>query len=161
MANTRTTLGAVAGAAFVALLLGISWHSQRVLELGLPPRDESDRTQAAALLAANGWALANNGGTIAAVLGTGSMAPYIPAGDPAQVVAYAVTRNGATFDDVTPGAVCVYRHSASPVGVTIHGAAERTGSGWVMSGLHNSRSDIRMTRENFVGIVVRVFVWGK
>lgn len=139
-------------------LVLLAWRSQRTLELGLPPREAEARTAEEAMRRAFAWSV-EHGGFVFGVLGTGSMAPYIPAGDPAAVVAYVVTDPSATFGDVTPGAVCAYRHSASPVGLTLHGAALKTPEGWVMSGLANARADIRMTADNFVGIAARVFVW--
>lgn len=157
--STKLLLGIALAVVVVAALLALAWSAQRTLERGLPPRDDTSRSQAAALVAANSWAITNNGGMVSAVLGTGSMAPYIPAGDPpSQIVAYAVTHGGATFYDVTPGALCLYRYGTGNI-VAIHGAAKLSGAGWVMSGLHNANSDITMTRDNFIGIVARVFIW--
>jgi hypothetical protein len=149
----------VLGLVVLGSLVLLAWRSQRVLELGLPPREATARTAEEAMRQAFAWSI-EHGGFVFGVLGTGSMAPYLPAGDPAAVVAYVVTAHDATFADVTPGAVCVYRRTDAAVsGIVLHGAALRTADGWVMSGLHNARSDIRMTAENFVGLAARVFVW--
>ena len=42
-----------------------------------------------------------------------------------------------------------------------HQAAQRDGLGWIMSGLHNPRSESawRITPQNFDGIVRATFVW--
>lgn len=165
MNTARTVLPVLIGLAFVVVLLGLAWRSQRALERGLPPRDALATSQAEGYERARAFALAS-GGDVVGVLGTGSMAPYIPEGRGQtaevrqnEIVAYAVTRRGATFDDVRPGAVCLYAHAASPEGMTLHGAAKYTREGWIMSGLNNARSDVWMTPANFRGIVARVFVW--
>lgn len=143
----------------IAVLLFLAWSAQRTLEKGLPPKDTSAANRAEGFLLASDFAT-KNGGEIYGVAGTGSMAPYIPAGLPTDVVAYAVTRKDATIRDVVPGDVCLYkRDDAAYKGLVIHGAATFTSAGWIMSGLHNSRRDILMTEANFVGIVAKVFVW--
>jgi hypothetical protein len=162
MMNARLILATLAGAALVAGLLFVSLHSQRTLESGLPPLTRCV-DEAYARIRAGEFA-AVTGGSVVTVLGTGSMAPYIPASargrDPlTTATALAVTAPGATFSDVTPGALCLYRHAASAVGMTMHGAARKSGAGWVMSGLNNARSDITMSPANFVGIVAQVFTW--
>lgn len=151
-------LGLLCLLAVLALLISLALRSQNVLERGLPPlvicADLADAQGKAGAFAAT------HGGSVFSVGGTGSMAPYIPAGrNAADVVAFGVTRAGATFADVKAGALCLYADAASPVGVTLHSAALRTKWGWVMSGLHNARSDARMTAETFRGIVAQVFTW--
>lgn len=146
------------------LLLVLALRSQRVLETGLPPRTEFADSRAAWDEA--GRFARESGGSIVTVLGTGSMAPYIPAAAAGQnpletTVALAVTVRGANYVSVTPGSLCLYRTTSSAVGVTMHGAALLTSAGWKMSGLHNARSDVYMTSENFVGIVARVFTWSQ
>ena len=145
--------------AIIAVLLFLAWSAQRTLERGLPPKDTSAANRAEGFLFASDFAQ-KTGGEIFGVLGTGSMAPYIPAGKAEDVVAYAVTRKGATLRDVVPGDVCFYkRDDAAYKGLVIHGAAEFTSAGWIMSGLGNRSHDIRMNADNFVGIVAKVFVW--
>lgn len=154
METRKTLLAAVVGLAFIGVLLAVAWRSQRTLILGLPPRIVV-ADQATGQRLASEWTRAQ-GGMWHPVLGTGSMAPYIPPGDPKAVVAYAVTKRDGTFASVTPGALCIYRWGALSV---LHQAAAQAGAGWTMSGLHNARHDIVMTAENFTGIVDRVYVW--
>ena len=162
MTRTRLILAVCACTAVLVVLVLLAVRSQRVLVDGLPPRTEYPDAQAA--WSAAGQFARDSGGNLVTVLGTGSMAPYIPAAaagrNPLETItALAVTVPGASFASVTPGALCLYRHSASAVGVTMHGAAVLTPAGWKMSGLHNARSDIYMTAGNFIGLVARVFVW--
>jgi hypothetical protein len=164
MAASKSILGGVAAAVVVAVLVGIAWRSQRTLERGLPPRIEcTDKFDAHSRARAH---IINQGGTVVGVLGTGSMAPYIPAAraglDPmATIVAFAVTQPGATIKDVRKGKLCTYRPEFASESHYIHGAAEEDGLGWIMSGLNNERSESswRMTAANFTGLVVAVFVW--
>ena len=139
----------------VALLV-VSKRKQAEIARGLPPR----------IVCANqgeAFALAGVGAT--PVLGTGSMAPWIPAAlpglDPRKtVVAYAVIDGAATFDGITTGALVVY-FATWAGGRVLHQAAARDGGGWIMSGLHNDRSETweRVTAANYVGTVARVYVW--
>ena len=152
----------IAAVVVVAILLILAIRYQRTLVRGLPPRVECANEQEAARLAAD--FSVSQGGSVVSVLGTGSMAPYIPAAksglDPlATTDALAATKPGVTFDDITPGALCIYRHNASSVGLTMHSAARKSFGAWVMAGLHNKESDIWMKREDFVGIVGKVWVW--
>lgn len=152
------TLGPILGGLIVvALLVFAAMRSQRVLETGLPPRIEH-ATQALALVAAGPAGIA--------VLGTGSMAPYIPpapAGrDPlATVVAYVTPQPAATFADVAPGALVIYRPAWAKGGNVMHQAALLTAAGWVMSGLHNERYEAfePLTAERFVALVASAHVW--
>ena len=140
----------------LAALLVVSKRKQADLARGLPPR----------IVCANqgeAFALAGVGAT--PVLGTGSMAPWIPAAlpglDPRQtVVAYAVIDTAATYDGITTGALVVY-FATWAGGRVLHQAAARDGGGWIMSGLHNERSETweRVTAANYVGTVARVYVW--
>ena len=140
----------------LAALLVVSKRKQADLARGLPPRIVcADQGEA--------FALAGVGAT--PVLGTGSMAPWIPAAlpglDPRQtVVAYAVIDTAATYDGITTGALVVY-FATWAGGRVLHQAAARDGGGWIMSGLHNERSETweRVTAANYVGTVARVYVW--
>ena len=162
--KSKTLLAILGAVAVFGVLIALVIRSQRVLEHGLPPRVEC----ASAL---DAWQRANafcaeHGGSVISVLGTGSMQPYIPAApegvDPKKfVAAYVVTMPGARFEDITPGAVCTYRPEIDSSASYIHGAALLDRDGWIMSGLHNPRSEswAGVTAANFTGIAARTFVW--
>lgn len=165
--SRRTALSIVAVIAVLATLLFVAKCNQGILENGLPPRDSVATTQ----LEARGRAydfIKANGGESFAVIGTGSMAPYIRAEvqlvDGAvtyPVVAYAVSVPGAAYADIVPGKLCVYAPDWKPGVLVMHQAALKQGEGWVMSGYGNKRSEswARVTPANFKAIVARVFVW--
>lgn len=151
----------------LAVLVFLGYRSQKILEDGLPARDDVGLTQDQALQRANAYSN-THGGPIYAILGTGSMAPYIPpskAGlDPkTTTVAYAVGVPNSSYTDIQAGNLCVYMAEWDAKLCVIHSAAQKTYGGWVMSGLHNARSEswARVTPQNFRGIVARVFVWTK
>ncbi len=158
MTISRALLALAVAVAFAGMI-AVGIHSQHVLEDGLPPRVECET-------ALDAWIKA--GPSAIPVLGTGSMAPYIPASAPGAdphktVVAYVAPVRGATYSDITPGALCVYRYQSAP-GVSllvIHGAAQKDSAGWIMSGLHNAHSEswARVTPENFVALVGKTYVW--
>jgi len=140
----------------LVVVLGLALRSERVLTAGLPLRIVAKTQDEARTLAGLG---------AVAVLGTGSMAPYIaaaPAGtDPlATVMAYVVTVQGATIADVKAGSLCIYipewagRH-------VMHQAASFSEGGWIMTGLGTKTYENaeRMTGRNFVGIVSRTYIW--
>ena len=140
----------------LVVVLGLALRSERVLTAGLPLRIVAKSQQEAQTLAGLG---------AVAVLGTGSMAPYIAAApkgsDPfATVMAYVVTVQGATIADVRAGSLCIYvpewagRH-------VMHQAASFSEGGWIMTGLGTKSYETteRMTRRNFVGIVARTYIW--
>lgn len=156
--------GAIAALAFIALLTGIARHSQRTLEAGLPPRlvcaSQSEATTAAIRHTIE------HGGGLVGVLGTGSMAPYIPAAAHGKnpkttIAAYVITAEHGRFEDIRPGKLVIYEYAPEPGSSYMHGAAEKTADGWIMSGLHNARSEswTRVTSKNFKGIVTHTFVW--
>jgi hypothetical protein len=154
----KTILGIIALCLALVVLLWLAFRSQDVLTQGLPERvmcaDQAD-------------ALKQAGKGALGVLGTGSMAPFIPASpaglDPLKtIVAYAAP-SGATYDAIRPGDLCVYWYTL-PDGrriLVIHQAALKDGDGWIMSGYHNARSEswARVTSSNFVAIVSKVYVW--
>ena len=151
------TLGLILAALALCAAIYLAVRSQRVLEAGLPPRMEH-ATQALALVAAGPHAVP--------VAGTGSMAPYIPAAptgrDPlATVVAYVTPQPGATFASITPGALVIYRPRWAAGTHVLHQAAQLTAAGWVMTGLHNTRSESwePITAAEFVALVAAVHVW--
>lgn len=158
----RSIYGGIAALALVVALLVLAMRSQRVLESNLPPRVEC-ANRAEGFAGAQAFAEAI-GGKIMPVLGTGSMAPYIPAAPAganplATTVACVVTRPGATYADVEPGSLCLWRVNGSIYPV-LHLAAEKTSAGWKMAGLHNRHYDgPPMTEGAFLALVARVFVW--
>lgn len=150
------TLGLAGAIALIALVI-IAWHWQRALEAGLPPRIDCASEAEAKALAGPG---------AIPVLGTGSMAPLIPAAAPGRdplstCVAYVATVPGATYADITRGSLCVYRAEWSPIYRVMHCAANRDRLGWIMSGLHNAHSEPgwRVTEQNFIALAARVYVW--
>ena len=153
MSRVFLTLGVVL--LLVAIIL-VARHKEAVLVAGLPVR----------IVCADQTAAQEQAGPGAiSVLGTGSMAPYIPAALPGRdplstVVAYAVLDGAATFDGLTVGALVVYT-PAWAKGRVMHQAALRDAGGWIMSGLHNERSETweRLTPANYVGTVARVYTW--
>lgn len=142
----------------LAALLVVSKRKQAEIARGLPPR---------VVCANQGEAFALAGVSATPVLGTGSMAPWIPAAlpglDPRQtVVAYAVIDSAATYDGITTGALVVY-FATWAGGRVLHQAAAHDSGGWIMSGLHNERSETweRVTAANYIGTVARVYVWAQ
>jgi hypothetical protein len=113
----------------------------------LPPRYEVATPREARLLA---------GPQCIAVLGTGSMRPYIPASpDPRQIVAYASTEK-TPYAELQKGELVVYRWQG---GFIVHQIVARQGDSWISSGLSNRRYDaLHVTRETYDCRVVRVYV---
>ena len=155
MTLRRSILVAVLALGLV-VVLALALRSERVLTAGLPLRIVAKSQQEARTLAGLG---------AVAVLGTGSMAPYIAAApkgsDPfATVMAYVVTVQGATIADVKAGSLCIYvpdwagRH-------VMHQAASFSEGGWIMTGLGTKSYETteRMTGRNFVGIVARTYIF--
>lgn len=141
----------------LAAVLLLARHNQRTLTAGLPPR---------IVCATQEEARAAAGPTAIAVLGTGSMAPYIPAAAPgrdplATVVAYLVPDANLVFTDIRPGRIVVYKPDWSPIYAVAHGAASQDAAGWIMSGLHNRdyEARTRVNTDNFLAIVASVYVW--
>lgn len=88
-----------------------------------------------------------------AILGTGSMQPYLPAGE--GIVAWAVLEN-CDYDLLGEGDLIVYHHNGINI---LHQLSLLTDEGWIASGLHNVRYDYaRVTREMFRGRVVKTFI---
>lgn len=155
--SSKLAFAAAAVLGLAALLIVSKRHAAEIAG-GLPPR---------IVCASQGEALAQAGVGATAVLGTGSMAPWIPAALPGNdplttVVAYAVMDPAASFDGITTGALVVYTPGWSKARV-LHQAALRDSGGWIMSGLHNERSETweRVTAANYIGTVSRVYVWAQ
>ena len=156
--TTRRTLLALGCLLGLAAVLLLARKSERVLTAGLPTRVVVASLAEARTLAGSG---------AVAVLGTGSMAPYIPPSphglDPLQtIVALVVLVPGATVADVKPGALCIYVPEWARRNV-MHQAASFSEGGWIMTGLGNKTYENRerMTGRNFVGLVARTYVWAQ
>lgn len=152
----RTALYIVGAFLVVGGLGFAAWRAQRTLTSNLPTRINCrDEAEARALA----------GLSAIPVLGTGSMAPFIPpspAGkDPLNTtVALVVLKRSASFLDVSSGDLCIY-YPTWHEGPVMHQAALKDSGGWIMSGLGNAKSEAawRVTSDNFGGIVARVYVW--
>jgi hypothetical protein len=93
---------------------------------------------------------------LVAVLGTGSMQPYIPAGD--GVVAWVMIER-CDFKLLAKGDLVVFRTKRGNI---LHQLAQLTAAGWITSGLHNSTyDDSRVCPEAFVGRVVKTYILQK
>jgi len=140
----------------LVVVLGLALRSERVLLAGLP-------TRVVVASEAEAWTLA--GPSAVVVLGTGSMAPYIPAApagaDPLRTVsALAVLMSGASYSDIKAGALVIYVPRWAGRNV-MHQAAQIDAGGWIMTGLGNKEYENRerVTAANFVGIVQRTYIW--
>lgn len=157
MTLRRSILVAVLALGLV-VVLGLALRNERVLTAGLPLRIVvASETEA--------WTLAGPAAVV--VLGTGSMAPYIPpapaGADPLRTVcALAVLVAHARYADIKAGSLCIYVPVWAGRNV-MHQAAQIDSGGWIMTGLGNKEYENkeRVTAANFVGIVSRTYVWGK
>ena len=141
----------------LVVILALALRSERVLVNGLPPRIIAKSQVEAQEMA---------GALAVGVLGTGSMAPYIPSAangdDPLKtIVAYAVMGTDLAYKDITPGALVIYSINYVKGSNTMHQAALLDASGWIMTGLGNKEYEnrVRVTSANFVGIVSKVYIW--
>lgn len=157
--NTRTVILIAVLFTVLITVLVFARRSQRVLHNGLPERILCTSQAEAQRLA---------GPTAIAVLGTGSMAPFIPPApigiNPLTVVcAYAVPASGVLYKDITPGALVVYAIEYVKGHTTMHQAALLDGGGWIMTGLHNKgyETNVRVTKENFIAVVSKVYIWSE
>ena len=91
-----------------------------------------------------------------AVVGTGSMRPYIPgSADPRQIVAFAATET-TPYEELKTGQLVLYRWKGALI---IHQIVARQGENWISSGLGNARYDaVHVTRQTYERRVVRVYV---
>ena len=147
-------VGLVVGLLIAALLLLAFWQ-HRAMARGLPPRIVCLSPVDAHMQA---------GPTAYEVVGTGSMAPFIPAApagsDPLKTVVALAKPSGSPFAAIQKGDLVVYRPRWAS-GLVIHQAAQHTSGGWIMSGLHNSQSESfePITEKEFVAIIQTVYVW--
>lgn len=149
--------------AVVSVAAAIAWLSRvqfAALLSGLPPREEFS-TVAEASVAAYQFAVVY-GGTVYAIAGTGSEAPFIPPAGPGEdryaIVGYAVTSAHRGFAEVAHGELVIYRPAWSKTPV-IHQVAGRTAAGLKMTGLNNPTYEAEpIGLEKFVGAVAAVFV---
>jgi hypothetical protein len=113
----------------------------------LPPRYEVASAREARILA---------GAKCVAVLGTGSMRPYIPASaNPRQIVAFAATEP-TPYEDLQKGQLVLYHWKGELV---IHQIVARQGEGWISSGLSNPRYDgMRVTQASYYRRVIGVYI---
>lgn len=134
--------------AILALLVIFSVVEIRKYQIALrslPPTETVIPAQIQALLIA--------GKDIVAIMGTGSMRPYIPEGD--GVVAYAEVER-VKFSDLKRGDLVTFRRTKYNV---IHQIVARDGDAWISSGLGNSFYDeIRVTDKNLIGRVTKTYI---
>lgn len=159
----KKTILPILGVAILGLLLYLGYRSNRVLQDGLPEK-EICASASEAHDKARQYA-EKNGYRTGKVLGTGSMRPFIPASrdglDPYKtVVAYNVFRI-ADYDEIKPGDLCTYAPADRDNQLWLHQAAAKDSDGWIMTGLANKHYEnwMRVKRENFLGITVKVFTW--
>jgi len=167
--NRTLYISILGGLSVLLFITGFALRFQKQMEDGLPERvkcSSYDDAKDRATKDAGKDELGNQRG-IYAVVGTGSMVPYLPAApegkDPmATRVAFAITLPGSKIEDVKAGDLCIYTASWV-IGdfYVIHQAAMKDVHGWIMSGLHNklSESGTRVTADNFKGIVAKTYVW--
>jgi len=95
------------------------------------------------------------GHDLVAVMGTGSMQPYIPGGDDDGIVAYVQVERPA-YSALRKGDLVVFRAGSINI---LHQIAEREGEDWISTGLHNSHYDgTRVTEKNIIGRVVKTYI---
>ena len=147
-------VGLVVGLLIAALLLLAFWQ-HRAMASGLPPRIVCLSPVDAHIQA---------GPTAYEVVGTGSMAPYIPAApkgsDPLKTVVALAKPVSLPFKAIRKGDLVIYRPKWAN-GLIIHQAAQETASGWIMSGLGNKQSESfePITEKEFVALIGAVYVW--
>lgn len=90
------------------------------------------------------------------ILGTGSMAPHIPAHPMGDKIVVAIAGIDSTkFEDLRAGDWVVY---TGPKVVTMHRLGERSEAGFVVYGVANDRADDALvTAQNYIGRVAVVY----
>jgi hypothetical protein len=133
------------GAAVMAVIVAEEIQRHRSMVKSLPPSFTVAPHEIDGML--------REGYPLIAVLGTGSMQPYIPAGE--GVVAWVMVER-CDFRVLGQGDLVVFR---TPSGNVVHQLAQLTSAGWITSGLHNSSYDTtRVYHETFVGRVVKTYI---
>jgi hypothetical protein len=91
------------------------------------------------------------------VLGTGSMAPYIPEKDENAIVAYAGL-DKSSFSELKPGMLVVYKTGSGKN--YLHRLGQKTAKGFIVYGINNRKADSEfVTPDNFIGRVAKVHVF--
>jgi hypothetical protein len=135
----------VASAVALSLLVMLDLRRQHNALANLPPKTTATLAEVQHML--------NAGVDLVAVAGTGSMRPYIPAGD--GIVAYC-ERKRVPFAALEEGNLVIFRAGSLNI---LHQLAEREGDSWIATGLHNSGYDAtRVSAENYMGVVVRTYI---
>jgi hypothetical protein len=131
--------------ALLLILLAVNTHSR--MTSALPPSEKTTSAQVQLMLV--------SGADLIGVLGTGSMVPYIPAGNPNKIVAW-VQIERVDFSELESGDLVVYRE----IGLNIlHQIVDKNKNGWSASGLGNERYDrFLVTKENFSGRVAKTYI---
>jgi hypothetical protein len=136
------------GAAVMAVIVAEEIQRHRNMVKALPPSSTVAPHEIDGML--------REGYPLVAVLGTGSMQPYIPAGEGR--VAWCMIER-CDFRVLGQGDLVVFR---TPSGNVVHQLAELTAEGWTATGLNNSHYDsTRVTAETFVGRVVKTYLLKK
>ena len=139
------TFVACIAAAVMAVIVAEEIQRHRSMVKALPPYQPVAPHEIDAML--------REGYPLVAVLGTGSMQPYIPAGE-GRVAWVMIER--CDFNLLSKGDLVVFR---TPKCNILHQLAQLTAAGWITSGLHNSNYDnTRVHPETFVGRVVKTYV---
>jgi uncharacterized protein YxeA len=145
----KTALPIILGV--LALVIGSFFivRGHNAMIRSLPPVVDSTHAEVQSLMLA--------GADMVAVLGTGSMQPYIPAGkqNSSEIVAYVQVERVA-FDKLRRGDLIIFRFGNLNI---LHQLAAKDGDGWIASGLHNERYDYpRVNVGNFVGRVSKTYL---
>lgn len=159
----KITLSIIAAVLAIGSLIALAIQSDHIATAGFPPKNASSLTISDAHTKCVVFANAR-GLTVRGVLGTGSMAPYIPASkageEPTETVVAYTAVDKAPFDTIKPGDLLIYLPAwPNPAGSYIHQAITKDKDGWIMSGYHNKTYEnrVRVTADNYLGRVVKVF----
>ena len=133
------------GAAILIIVVAEEIQRNRSMVKALPPSVNVSAYEIDAML--------REGYHLVAIMGAGSMQPYIPAGE-GRVAWVLVDR--CDFRLLGAGDLIVF---STPKGNICHQLATLTAAGWITSGLHNSSYDqTRVYPETFVGRVVKTYI---
>ena len=139
------TFVACIAAAVMAVIVAEEIQRHRSMIKALPPSFTVAQHEINGML--------REGYPLVAVLGTGSMQPYIPAGEGR--VAWCLIER-CDFRVLGKGDLVVFR---TKQGNILHQLAELTPEGWITTGLHNSNYDTTtVSIDNFIGRVVKTYI---